>query len=94
MFNFVSILSVTLLALQASASPISSRAHSVTCKTLDFGKLVLSPLSGNGPEILVSLLDGRFKVQDYNGDKSSTLLTKNDDGSAVVADDFEFGEYS
>lgn len=52
---------------------------------------MLAPENNDGPELPVSLLGGRFKHSDYNGDKSSTLLTKNDDGSAVLADQFEFG---
>jgi len=90
---FKSILSLTLAvaALQASATPISSRANSVTCKTIATGALMLAPENNDGPELPVSLLGGRFKHSDYNGDKSSTLLTKNDDGSAVLADQFEFG---
>lgn len=88
-----SLLTLTLAALSLpsiSASPVS-RADQVTCKPSIKGSLYLTPLSGEGDDVAVSLLGGTYTHQDYNGDKSSVLLTKGDSGP-VVADLFEFAE--
>lgn len=66
----------------------------MTCKSdkLYYGPLYLTPRSGEGEDLPVSLLNGRFKVNDYTGNKASVLSTRDDNGNPVTPDIFEFAD--